>query len=100
MKTKYDAIVIGTGVSGGWAAKELCEKGLKTLVLERGRMLSHPQDYTTANMDHWDFPSGDRITNEIKKNQPKQSRTGYVNTESTKHLFVDDLKLYSVHQKK
>ena len=44
MKTEYDAIVIGTGVSGGWAAKELCEKGLKTLVLERGRMLSHPQD--------------------------------------------------------
>jgi len=92
MKTEYDAIVIGTGVSGGWAAKELCEKGLKTLVLERGRMLSHPEDYTTANMDHWDFPSGDKITNEIKKNQPKQSRTGYVNTESTKHLFVDDLK--------
>ena len=92
MKTEYDAIVIGTGVSGGWAAKELCEKGLKTLVLERGRMLSHPEDYTTANMDHWDFPSGDKITNEIKKNQPKQSRTGYVNTESTKHMFVDDLK--------
>ena len=92
MKTEYDAIVIGTGVSGGWAAKELCEKGLKTLVLERGRMLSHPEDYTTANMDHWDFPSGVKITNEIKKNQPKQSRTGYVNTESTKHMFVDDLK--------
>tara|TARA_B100000768_G_C11284835_1_gene381699 strand:+ start:3959 stop:5650 length:1692 start_codon:yes stop_codon:yes gene_type:complete len=92
METNFDAIVIGTGVSGGWAAKELCESGLKTLVLERGRMLKHVEDYTTANKENWDFPSGDNITNEIRKQQPKQSRTGYVNTESTKHLFVDDLK--------
>ena len=92
MNTDFDAIVIGTGVSGGWAAKELCENGLKTLVLERGRMINHPSDYTTANMDKWDFPSGDKITNEIRKQQPKQSRTGYVNTESTKHLFVNDIK--------
>ena len=87
----YDAIVIGTGVSGGWAAKELCEKGLKTLVLERGRMIKHNQDYLTANMEDWEFPAGDVITQEIKKNQPKQSRTGYVNTESTKHFFVNDI---------
>ena len=46
----YDAIVVGTGISGGWAAKELCEKGLKTLVLELGPMIQHPIDYTTANM--------------------------------------------------
>jgi len=92
MNSDFDAIVIGTGVSGGWAAKELCENGLKTLVLERGRMINHPSDYTTANMDKWDFPYGDKITNEIRKQQPKQSRTGYVNTESTKHLFVDDIK--------
>ena len=92
MNSDFDAIVIGTGVSGGWAAKELCENGLKTLVLERGRMINHPSDYTTANMDKWDFPYGDKITNEIREQQPKQSRTGYVNTESTKHLFVDDIK--------
>ena len=91
MEMNYDAIVIGTGVSGGWAAKELCEKGLKTLVLERGRMIKHNQDYPTANMEDWEFPTGDVITQEIKKNQPKQSRTGYVNTESTKHFFVDDI---------
>jgi len=41
----YDAIVVGTGISGGWAAKELCENGLKTLVLERGRMVEHVKDY-------------------------------------------------------
>jgi choline dehydrogenase-like flavoprotein len=92
MENEFDAIVIGTGISGGWAAKELCENGLKTLVLERGRMLKHVDDYTTANMDNWDFPSGDKITNTIKERQPKQSRTGYVNSEATKHLFVDDIK--------
>ncbi len=86
----FDAIVVGTGVSGGWAAKELCEKGLKTLVLERGPMVKHIEDYTTANDDHWDYPHGDVITQEIRKNQPKQSRTGYVNTESTKRFFVND----------
>lgn len=92
MSNTYDAIVVGTGISGGWAAKELCEKGLKTLVLERGPMISHPVDYKTANMDKWDFKGGDRITQEIRKRQPKQSRTNYVNTESTSHYFVDDNK--------
>ena len=90
MNNKYDAIVVGTGISGGWAAKELCEKGLKTLVLERGPMIKHVEDYTNMFNDHWDYPHGDVITNEIRKNQPKQSRTNYVNKESTKHLFVDE----------
>ena len=92
MSNTFDAIVVGTGISGGWAAKELCEKGLKTLVLERGPMITHPVDYKTANMDKWDFKGGDRITQEIRKRQPKQSRTNYVNTESTSHYFVDDNK--------
>ena len=92
MNESYDAIVVGTGISGGWAAKELCEKGLKTLVLERGPMVQHPVDYPTANMDKWDFKGGDKITQEIRKRQPKQSRTNYVNTESTSHFFVDDNK--------
>ena len=91
MENEFDAIVVGTGISGGWAAKELCESGLKTLVLERGRMFRHIEDYTTANLDNWDLPFGDVITNKIKERQPKQSRTGYVNREATKHLFVDDL---------
>ena len=50
MENKFDAIVVGTGISGGWAAKELTEKGLKTLVLERGRMVRHIEDYPTMNM--------------------------------------------------
>ena len=47
----FDAIVVGTGISGGWAAKELCENGLKTLVLERGRMVRHVEDYPTMHLD-------------------------------------------------
>ncbi len=54
-KRTYDAIVIGSGASGGWAAKELTEKGLKTLVLERGRMVRHIQDYPTASKAPWEF---------------------------------------------
>ena len=54
-QNNFDAIVVGSGVSGGWAAKELCEKGLKTLVLERGRMVKHIEDYPTMNLDPWDM---------------------------------------------
>jgi len=92
METNYDAIVVGTGISGGWAAKELCEKGLKTLVLERGPMVKHVEDYPTMNNDPWDYKTGDVITNETRINQAKQSRTRYTTTESNKHFFVDDLK--------
>jgi choline dehydrogenase-like flavoprotein len=54
-KRTYDAIVIGSGASGGWAAKELCDKGLKTLILERGREVKHIKDYPTASKPPWDF---------------------------------------------
>ena len=91
MNQEFDAIVIGTGISGGWAAKELCESGLKTLVLERGRMIRHIVDYHTANMDPWDFKGGDKTTHEIEKKQYKQIRsTRYAIHESTSHFFVDD----------
>src|ERR1700709_2120975 len=63
----YDAIVIGTGISGGWAAKELCEKGLKTLVLERGRDVKHIIDYPTANTEPWEFPHRGKGTLEIQR---------------------------------
>jgi choline dehydrogenase-like flavoprotein len=92
IETQYDAIVVGTGISGGWAAKELTEKGLKTLVLERGPMVRHIEDYSTMNMDPWDFEHGNIITKETKKQQPKQSRTGYTTKEATKQFFVDDIK--------
>lgn len=87
----YDAIVVGTGISGGWAAKELCENGLKTLVLERGRMVKHIEDYETANMDPWDFPNGGVATKEIIEQQPKQHRTGYTTSQASHMWFVNDL---------
>lgn len=85
----YDAIVVGTGISGGWAAKELCEKGLKTLVLERGRMVKHGE-YPTANMDPWDDEHRDYATQEELKDYEKQNRTGYTIRPSSKHWFVND----------
>ncbi len=87
----YDAIVVGTGISGGWAAKELCENGLKTLVLERGKMVEHIKDYTTANMDPWDFPNAGRPTKEILTKQEKQSRTNYTTNAESAQWFVNDL---------
>jgi choline dehydrogenase-like flavoprotein len=63
----YDAIVIGTGISGGWAAKELCEKGLKTLVLERGRDVKHIIDYPTANTEPWEFAHRGKGTLEMQR---------------------------------
>lgn len=87
----YDAIVIGTGISGGWAAKELCENGLKTLVLERGRMVRHIIDYPTMNMENWDFEHRNKPTVKEAKRQEKQARTGYTTAEDSKHWFVDDI---------
>jgi len=70
----YDAIVIGSGISGGWAAKELCEKGLKTIMLERGMNIEHIKDYTEANKEAWDYPHHGERTQEMIKNYPVLKR--------------------------
>ncbi len=67
---EYDAIVVGSGISGGWAAKELTEKGLKVLMLERGRQHDHIKDYKTATKDPWEFEHRGRTTPEQKKKYP------------------------------
>ncbi|MEC5145826.1 GMC family oxidoreductase [Chitinophaga sp. 212800010-3] len=66
----YDAIVIGSGISGGWAAKELCEKGLKVLMLERGHQLEHIKDYTLATAAPWEVKHRGETTNEYEKDHP------------------------------
>ncbi|WP_394767979.1 GMC oxidoreductase [Ferruginibacter sp.] len=70
----YDAIVIGSGISGGWAAKELTEKGLKVLMLERGRPHEHIKDYVSASKDPWDFPHRGKAPQQYKKDNPVISR--------------------------
>mgnify|MGYP001360580678 FL=1 len=85
----YDAIVIGSGISGGWAAKELCEKGLKTLVLERGRIVEHIVDYPTMNLDPWDLELRGGLTPEEKVKHYKNIRSGWVGKE-TEHFWADD----------
>ncbi len=85
----FDAIVIGSGISGGWAAKELCEKGLKTLVLERGRNVTHLRDYPTATKNPWDFPHRGHLPNSIKTENPIAEKC-YAFSEATTHFFVKD----------
>ncbi|ADQ18964.1 GMC family oxidoreductase [Leadbetterella byssophila] len=86
----YDAIVVGSGISGGWAAKELSEKGLKVLMIERGRELKHIEGYDTAMKENFDFPHRNRLTLQMKKDYWAGIRTGYTITEATKDLFVKD----------
>ncbi|MFC4870387.1 GMC oxidoreductase [Negadavirga shengliensis] len=85
----YDAIVIGSGMSGGWAAKELTEKGLKTLVLERGKEVNHIKDYPTTNKMPWEFEHRGNIPEAIQKENPVVSRC-YAFREDAQHFFVKD----------
>jgi len=88
-KNEFDAIVVGSGISGGWAAKELCESGLKTLVLERGRMVKHIEDYPTMHKDPWDLPHSGKTPSEIvEKHYSKQSRWGF--DETNRHFYNKD----------
>jgi len=85
----FDAIVIGSGISGGWAAKEFTEKGLKTLVLERGRDVKHNIDYPTTNMMPWEFEHRNQLTQQIKDDNPVISKC-YAFREDAMHFFVKD----------
>lgn len=97
-KNTYDAIVVGSGISGGWAAKELCEKGLKTLVLERGRNVEHLKDYPTAMKGPWEFPHHLQMPLSVTKDNPVVSRC-YAFDESTQHFFVKDTEHPYVQEK-
>src|SRR3984885_7335684 len=87
--THFDAIVIGSGMSGGWAAKEFTEKGFKTLVLERGREVRHLKDYPTTNMMPWEFEHRGEIPFDIREANPSVSRC-YAFREDAMHFFVKD----------
>ena len=85
----YDASVIGSGMSGGWAAKELCEKGLKTLILERGRMVKHITDYPTMNDDPWDDEHRGALTLEDQKKHHLTNSLFIGN--DTKHFYANEI---------
>ena len=85
--TTFDAIVVGSGISGGWAAKELTEGGLKTLVLERGDQVEHIKDYPTAFMNPWDFEHGYHLSRKDLQERPIQS--SHCNA-TDKHFYVKD----------
>ncbi len=81
--------MIGSGMSGGWAAKELAEKGLKTLILERGRDVKHNVDYPTTNTPPWEFEHLNQITHEVREANPVVSKC-YAFREDAAHFFVKD----------
>lgn len=88
-ESNYDAIIIGAGMSGGWVAKELCEQGLKTLLLERGPDVKHIQDYPTTNMQPWEFKHRGEMPYDVQKENPIVSRC-YAFKEDNAHFMVKD----------
>src|SRR5690349_23317768 len=83
----FDAIVIGSGASGGWAAKELCDKGLTTLVLERGRDVKHIKDYPTASKGPWQFDHRGTVPLDERKDF---QQTRFVREETFHWAIKDD----------
>lgn len=90
-ENEFDVIVIGSGMSGGWAAKEFTEKGMKTLVLERGRMVEHIKDYPTTNMAPWEFSFRKEPSKETREEFPIQKGV-YAFNEATKDFWASDKK--------
>lgn len=89
-RESFDAIVVGSGITGGWAAKELCEKGLKTLVLERGRNVEHGKDYITEHLAPWDFPLRGRGDRKRYEDEYQVQSRCYAFGEHSEHFFIND----------
>ena len=87
---KFDAIVVGSGIAGGWAAKELCEKGLKTLMVERGRPVEHRKDYITEGVKPWEMPNRGKVAYELVEDQYNIQRQCYAFNDTTKQFFDND----------
>ncbi|TDE15460.1 GMC oxidoreductase [Dyadobacter psychrotolerans] len=85
----FDAIVIGTGISGGWAAKELTDKGLRTLILDRGKDVKHIVDYPTTNMQPWEFEHRGQPSLAMREQNPIASKH-YIFREDAMHFVVKD----------
>jgi len=85
----YDAIVVGSGISGGWAAKELTENGLKVLLLERGENIEHITGYVNALKAPWEIPHRDRITTQIREERKVLTRDGFMHEANASYWCKD-----------
>jgi choline dehydrogenase-like flavoprotein len=86
----FDAIVVGSGISGGWAAKELCERGLKTLMVERGRPVEHRKDYIGEGVPAWQMPFRGQVEKSVVDEQHYVQKKCYAFNDATKHFFGND----------
>lgn len=89
-ENRFDAIVIGSGVTGGWAAKELTEKGLKVLMLDRGRMVEHGKDYRTEHIAPWQVPFRGKPLRGLYEAEYAVQHNLYAFDETTRHFFNND----------
>ena len=87
---EYDVIVVGSGITGGWAAKEFCERGFKTLMVERGRVVEHRKDYIHENKPPWMFENRTKVDNLLADQQYSVQKKCYAFTDSTKQFFNND----------
>ena len=94
-ETQYDAIVVGSGISGGWAAKELTEKGLRVLMLERGRNIEHIKDYVNARKGPWEYPHRGRRTQEMIARYPVLKRDYPLNETNLDYWVKDEESPYT-----
>ena len=86
----YEAIVVGSGMTGGWAAKELCEKGLKTLVLEFGKNVEHGKGYISEHVPAWDYTYNGLGDRKLYEKEYQVQSQCYAFSEATRHFFVND----------
>lgn len=97
----FDAIVVGSGITGGWAAKELCEKGLKTLMVERGRPVEHRKDYIGEGVKAWEMPFRGQVEKKTVDEEYYVQKQNYAFNDATKHFYANDRDFpYSVPESK
>lgn len=100
MPEEFDAIVVGSGITGGWAAKELTERGLKVLMLERGRMVRHGKDYPTEHIRPWELPFGGKPLRELYADDYAVQSNNYAFNETSRHFYNNDRLNPYVHDPK
>ena len=98
-REEFDVLVVGSGMTGGWAAKEFTERGFKVLMIERGRVVEHRKDYPSEAKPAWSFPNRTKVNNLLTEHQYKVQSKSYAFNDTTKHFFGNDRDLpYSTEE--